>query len=77
MTLLQSVSFASYGSADTLTADGDTIRQFIGQTSLPVVDQLAILFLRCYPLCQSNLLFRTMPVNPAPSVCERIGSVIS
>lgn len=77
MTLLQTRSFASYGSADTLTADGDTIRQFIGQTSLPVVDQLAILFLRRFPLCQTKLLIRTMPVNPVPIACERIGSVIS
>jgi hypothetical protein len=77
MALVQNCSFASYGSADTLMADGDTIRQFICQTSLPVVDQLAILFLRRYPLCQSKLLFRTMPVNPAPIACEHTGSVIS
>lgn len=44
--LLQNRSFASYGSADSLNADGDTVRQFIGRSSLSVVDQLALLFLR-------------------------------
>ena len=77
MTLVQSRSFASYGSADSLQADGDTIRQFVGQTSLPVVDQLAIMFLRRYPLCQTQVLIRTMPANPALIVCEHSGSVIS
>ena len=46
MTLLQSDSFASYGPADSLQADGDTIRQFIGQSSLTAIDSLASLFLR-------------------------------
>jgi hypothetical protein len=62
--LLQSRSFASYGSDDTLKADGDTIRQFLGQSSLPVVDQLSILFLRRFPLCQAATLIQTMPVIP-------------
>ena len=46
MTLLQSNSFASYGSADSLNADGDTIRQFIGKSALPAIDTLATMFLR-------------------------------
>lgn len=46
MTLLQSNSFASYGSADSLQADGDTIRQFIGKSSLTAIDSLATMFLR-------------------------------
>jgi hypothetical protein len=65
--LLQSNSFASYGSDDTLKADGDTIRQFIGQSSLPVVDQLSILFLRRFTLCQASILIQTMPVIPPPN----------
>jgi len=63
--LLQSRSFASYGSDDTLNADDDTIRQFIGQSSLPVVDQLSILFLRRFSLCQATTLVQTMPVVPS------------
>lgn len=63
--LLQSRSFASYGNADSLRADGDTIRQFLGQSSLPVVDQLSILFLRRFPLCQASILVQTMPVIPS------------
>jgi hypothetical protein len=63
--LLQSKCFASYGSDDSLRADGDTIRQFLGQSSLPVVDQLAILFLRRFPLCQASTLVQTMPVIPS------------
>lgn len=62
--LLQSTCFASYGSADSLRADGDTIRRFLGQSSLPVVDQLSILFLRRFPLCQAVTLVQTMPVIP-------------
>ena len=46
MTLVQSGSFASYGSADSLNADGDMIRQFIGRSALPAIDSLASLFLR-------------------------------
>ena len=46
MTLLQSNSFASYGPADSLNADGDTIRQFIGQSSLTAIDTLATMFIR-------------------------------
>jgi hypothetical protein len=65
--LLQSKCFASYGSADSLKADADTIRQFIGQSSLPVVDQLSILFLRRFPLCQASTLVQTMPVIPPPN----------
>jgi len=63
--LLQSHSFASYGNADSLNADADTIRQFIGQSSLPVVDQLSILFLRRFTLCQAATLIQTMPVIPS------------
>ena len=44
--LTQSNSFASYGSADSLLADGDTIRQFIGRSSLTAIDTLATMFLR-------------------------------
>jgi hypothetical protein len=65
--LLQSKCFASYGNADSLHADGDTIRRFIGQSSLPVVDQLSILFLRRFPLCQAPTLVQTMPVVPSVS----------
>jgi hypothetical protein len=46
MILLQSGSFASYGRADSLLADGDTIRQFIGKSSLTAIDTLATMFLR-------------------------------
>lgn len=46
MTLTQSNSFASYGPADSLNADGDTIHQFIGKSSLTAIDTLATMFLR-------------------------------
>lgn len=46
MTLVQSRSFASYGSADSLLADDDTIRQFIGKSSLTAIDTLTTMFLR-------------------------------
>ena len=46
MALLQSKCFASYGPADSLNADGDTIRQFIGKSSLTAIDTLATMFLR-------------------------------
>ena len=44
--LIQNCSFASYGSADSLNADGDTIRQFVGRSALPAIDTLATVFLR-------------------------------
>ena len=46
--LLQNSSFASFGSADSLQADENTLREFIGRSSLPVVDQLTIHFLERY-----------------------------
>jgi hypothetical protein len=46
--LLQNRSFASYGSADSLQADENTLREFIGRSSLPVVDQLTVHFLERY-----------------------------
>jgi hypothetical protein len=46
--LIQNNSFASYGSADTLQADENTLREFIGRSSLPVVEQLTIHFLERY-----------------------------
>ena len=46
MTLLQSRSFASYGCADSLQADGDTIHQFVGKSSLTAIDTLATMFIR-------------------------------
>ena len=46
MTLVQSRSFASYGCADSLQADGDTIHQFVGKSSLTAIDTLATMFIR-------------------------------
>jgi hypothetical protein len=46
--LLQNKSFASYGCADTLQADENTLREFVGRSSLPVVDQLTVHFLERY-----------------------------
>jgi hypothetical protein len=46
--LIQSDSFASFGCADSLQADENTLREFIGRSSLPVVDQLTIHFLERY-----------------------------
>ena len=46
--LIQSNSFASYGLADSLNADEQTLREFVGRSSLPVVDQLTIHFLERY-----------------------------
>jgi hypothetical protein len=46
--LIQNSSFASFGCADSLNADEDTLREFVGRSSLPVVDQLTIHFLERY-----------------------------
>ena len=46
--LTQNNSFASYGLADTLQADENTLREFVGRSSLPVVDQLTVHFLERY-----------------------------
>ena len=46
--LTQSKSFATYGCADSLNADESTLREFVGRSSLPVVDQLTIHFLERY-----------------------------
>ena len=46
--LIQSNSYASYGSADSLNADENTLREFVGRSSLPLVDQLTIHFLDRY-----------------------------
>ena len=46
MTFMQSTSYASYGPADSLNADEDTIREFVGRSALPAIDTLALLFLR-------------------------------
>jgi hypothetical protein len=46
--LIQNRSFASYGCADSLQADENTLREFIGRSSLPVVDQLTVHFLERY-----------------------------
>ena len=46
--LIQSSSFASYGLSDTLQADENTLREFVGRSSLPLVDKLTIHFLERY-----------------------------
>jgi hypothetical protein len=46
MEMIQTGSFASYGPADSLQADGDTIHQFVGKSSLTAIDTLATMFLR-------------------------------
>jgi hypothetical protein len=46
--LIQSSSFASFGCADSLNADEATLREFVGRSSLPVVDQLTVHFLERY-----------------------------
>jgi len=46
--LIQSDSFASYGPADNLVADENTLREFVGRSSLPLVDQLTVHFLERY-----------------------------
>jgi hypothetical protein len=46
--LIQNSSFASFGCADTLQADEDTLREFVGRSSLPLVDQLTVHFLERY-----------------------------
>jgi hypothetical protein len=46
--LIQNSSFASYGCADSLNADDNTLRDFVGRSSLPLVDQLTVHFLERY-----------------------------
>lgn len=46
--LIQNSSYASYGCADSLVADENTLREFVGRSSLPVVDQLTLHFLERY-----------------------------
>ena len=73
MTLLQSRSFASYGFDDNLLADKQALRQFIGRSSLPLSDQLVILFIRRFSLCDSMKLVRTMPAIPVGTLLN-VGS---
>lgn len=44
--LLQNHSFATYGVADDLTADCDTIRRYAGKSALSALDSISIQFLR-------------------------------
>ena len=46
--LIRNNSFASFGYADTLRADENTLREFVGRSSLPLVDQLTVHFLERY-----------------------------
>ena len=46
--LIQNSSFASYGTADSLNADESTLRDFVGRSSLLLVDQLTIHFFERY-----------------------------
>ena len=46
--MIQNTSFASYGLSDTLQADENTLREFVGRSSLPLVDQLTVHFLERY-----------------------------
>ena len=46
--LIQNNSFASFGCADSLNADEATLREFVGRSSLPLVDQLTVHFLERY-----------------------------
>jgi hypothetical protein len=46
--LIQNNLWASYGSADSLNADEATLRELVGRSSLPVVDQLTVHFLERY-----------------------------
>jgi hypothetical protein len=46
--LIQNSSFASFGPADSLIADENTLREFVGRSSLPLVDQLTVHFLERY-----------------------------
>jgi hypothetical protein len=46
--LIQNSSFASFGCADSLNADENTLREFVGRSSLPLVDQLTVHFLERY-----------------------------
>ena len=44
--LLQNQSFATYGTADDLTADCETIRRYAGKSALSALDSISIQFLR-------------------------------
>jgi hypothetical protein len=46
--LIQNSSFATFGSVDSLNADESTLREFVGRSSLPLVDQLTVHFLERY-----------------------------
>lgn len=46
--MIQNRSFATYGCADSLNADENTLREFIGRSSLSMVDQLTVHFLERY-----------------------------
>jgi hypothetical protein len=46
--LIQSNSFATFGSVDSLNADEATLREFVGRSALPLVDQLTVHFLERY-----------------------------
>lgn len=44
--LLQNHSFATYGVADDLTADCETIQRYAGKSALSALDSISIQFLR-------------------------------
>lgn len=44
--LLQNYSFATYGVADDLSADCETIRRYAGKSALSALDSISIQFLR-------------------------------
>lgn len=44
--LLQNHSFATYGTADDLAADCETVRRYAGKSALSALDSISIQFLR-------------------------------
>jgi hypothetical protein len=66
--LIQSDSFASFGRADTLQADENTLREFIGRSSLPVVDQLTVHFLERYQWTLNTNKTDAMRKQPTESI---------
>jgi hypothetical protein len=66
--MIQSNLFASYGSADSLNADEQTLREFVGRSSLPLVDQLTVHFLERYQWAMNRTNSDAIRKQPIDSI---------
>ncbi len=66
--LIQNSSFATFGSVDSLNADESTLRELVGRSSLPVVDQLTVHFLERYQWAMNRTGTDALRKQPTDSI---------